>query len=50
MRGFRKTKKEERGENKEVKRPEIDSAIIEELMKGYEQPSDLTGRGRPVEV
>src|SRR6202048_3940654 len=36
------TKKEE---NKEVKRPEIDSAIIEELMKGYEQPSDLTGPG-----
>ena len=38
-------KKEERGETKEVKRPEIDSAIIEELMKGYEQPSDLTGPG-----
>src|SRR3984893_8269953 len=39
------TKKEEQRENKEVKRPEIDSAIIEELMKGYEQPSDLTGPG-----
>ena len=39
------TKKEERRENKEIKRPKIDSAIIEELMKGYEQPSDLTGPG-----
>src|SRR6202022_2504698 len=39
------TKKEEQRENKEVKRPEIDPAIIEELMKGYEQPSDLTGSG-----
>jgi putative transposase len=39
------TKKEERGENKEIKRPQIDSAIIEELMKGYEQPADLTGPG-----
>ena len=37
------TKKEEQRESKEVKRPEIDSAIIEELMKGYERPSDLTG-------
>jgi hypothetical protein len=27
------TKKEVRGESKEVKRPEIDSAIIEELLK-----------------
>jgi hypothetical protein len=40
------TKKEEQRENKEVKRPEIDPAIIEELMKGYEQPSDLTGTWR----
>lgn len=39
------TKKETQGENKEVKRPEIDSAIIEELMKGYQRPSDLTGPG-----
>src|SRR5580704_11267440 len=43
------TKKEEQRESREVnkgaKRPEIDSAIIEELMKGYEQPSDLTGPG-----
>jgi hypothetical protein len=37
------TKKEVQGENKEAKRPEIDSAIIEELMKGYQRPSDLTG-------
>src|ERR1700721_3042169 len=39
------TKKEVAGESKEVKRPEIDSAIIEELMKGYQRPSDLTGPG-----
>jgi len=32
-------------ESKEVKRPKIDSAIIEELMKGYERPSDLIGPG-----
>jgi hypothetical protein len=47
------TKKEEQREskevNKEVKRPKIDSAIIEELMKGYEQPSDLTGPGGIIE-
>ena len=35
------TKKEIRVETKEVKRPEIDSAIIEELLKGYERPTDL---------
>jgi hypothetical protein len=28
-----------------VQRPEIDLAIIEELMKGYERPADLTGPG-----
>src|ERR1700730_17635072 len=39
------TKKEVAVESKEVKRPEIDSAIIEELMKGYQRPSDLTGPG-----
>jgi len=32
------TKKEVHGESKAVKRPEIDSAIIEELMKGYGGP------------
>ena len=37
------TKKEIQGESKEVKRPEIDSAIIEELMKVYQRPSDLLG-------
>ena len=37
------TKKEEQRDNNEVKRPEIEPAIIEELMKGYEQLSDLTG-------
>jgi hypothetical protein len=31
------TKKEEQRENKEVKRPEIDPAIIKELMKDFEQ-------------
>jgi putative transposase len=39
------TKKEVRAESKEVKRPEIDPAIIEELLKGYERPTDLTGPG-----
>ena len=39
------TKKEVRAESKEVKRPEIDPAIIEELLKGYERPRDLTGPG-----
>jgi len=44
------TKKEVRGENNEVERPEIDSAVIEELMKGYIRlPSDLTGPGGIVE-
>src|ERR1700682_82976 len=43
------TKNEERGESKEAKRPKIDSAIIEELMKGYEQPTDLTGPGGIIE-
>jgi putative transposase len=39
------TKKEKREEGKEVKRPKIDSAIIEELLKSYERPTDLTGPG-----
>jgi len=43
------TKKEIRVETKEVKRPEIDSAIIEELLKGYERPTDLTGPGGIIE-
>ena len=43
------TKKEVRGESKEVKRPEIDSAIIEELLKSYERPTDLTGPGGIIE-
>jgi hypothetical protein len=38
------TKKEVGAESKEVKRPKIDSAIIEGLLKGYERPTDLTGR------
>jgi putative transposase len=28
-----------------ARKPEIDPAIIEELMKGYQQPEDLTGPG-----
>jgi transposase-like protein len=28
-----------------TRKPEIDPAIIEELMKGYQQPADLTGPG-----
>ena len=43
------TKKEAQAESKEVKRPEIDSAIIEELLKGYERPTDLTGPGGIIE-
>src|SRR3984893_14875119 len=43
------TKKEVRGESKGVRRPEIDSAIIEELLKSYERPTDLTGPGGIIE-
>jgi putative transposase len=40
------TKKKEREEQgQEGKKPEIDPAIIEELMKGYQRPEDLTGPG-----
>src|SRR5467141_2652291 len=40
------TKKKERVEQgQEGKKPEIDPAIIEELMKGYQRPEDLTGPG-----
>jgi transposase-like protein len=28
-----------------ARRPDIDPAIIEQLMKGYERPEDLTGPG-----
>ena len=38
------TKKNERVEQgQEGKKPGIDPAIIEELMKGYQRPEDLTG-------
>src|SRR5215831_20652916 len=30
---------------KEEQKPELDSAIIDELMKGYQRPEDLTGPG-----
>jgi putative transposase len=38
------TKKEQK-EAKETEKAEIDPAIIEELMKGYQRPEDLTGPG-----
>ena len=28
---------------KEEQKPELDSAIIDELMKGYQRPEDMTG-------
>jgi putative transposase len=34
---------------KEGKKPGIDPAIIDELMKGYERPEDLTGPGGVLE-
>src|SRR5260221_4491550 len=40
------TKKKERVEQgQEGKKPGIDPAIIEELMKDYQRPEDLTGPG-----
>src|SRR5258708_36485992 len=40
------TKKKEREEQgQEGKKPGIDPAIIEELMKDYQRPEDLTGAG-----
>src|SRR5258707_14784620 len=40
------TKKKEREEQgQEGKKPGIDPAIIEELMKDYQRPEDLTGPG-----
>jgi putative transposase len=30
---------------KEEQKPEIDPAIIDELMKGYQRPEDMTGPG-----
>jgi putative transposase len=38
-------KKEQEAPGQEGKKPEIDPAIIEELMKGYQRPEDLTGPG-----
>jgi putative transposase len=38
-------KKEREEQGQEGKKPEIDPAIIEELMKGYQRPEDLTGAG-----
>ena len=38
-------KKEREEEGQEGKKPGIDPAIIEELMKDYQRPEDLTGPG-----
>jgi putative transposase len=38
-------KKEQEAQGQEGKKPEIDPAIIEELMKGYQRPEDLSGPG-----
>jgi putative transposase len=44
------TKKKERVEQgQEGRKPEIDPTIIEELMKGYRRPEDLSGPGGIVE-
>jgi putative transposase len=37
--------KEPTQEAKEEQKPEIDPAIIDELMKGYQRPEDMTGPG-----
>ena len=38
-------KKEQEEQSQESKKPEIDAAIIEELLKGYQRPEDLSGPG-----
>ena len=38
-------KQEQEAQGQEGKKPGIDPAIIEELMKGYQRPEDLTGPG-----
>src|ERR1700761_4152037 len=38
-------KKEQEAQGQEGKKPGIDPAIIEELLKGYERPEDLSGPG-----
>src|SRR5258708_6344061 len=38
-------KKEQKEQGQEGKKPGIDPAIIEELMKDYQRPEDLTGAG-----
>ncbi len=43
-------KKEQAEQGKQSRKPEIDPAIIEELMKGYERPEDLTGPGGIMEA
>src|SRR5215467_9125013 len=37
--------KEQEGQSPEGKRPRIDPAIIEQLIKDYQRPEDLTGPG-----
>ncbi len=39
------TDKEQEGQGREGKKPEIAAAVIEELMKDYRRPEDLTGPG-----
>ena len=41
--------KEQAAQGQEGKKPESDPAIIEELMKGYQRPEDLTGPGGIIE-
>jgi hypothetical protein len=38
-------KKEQEAQGQEGKKPEIDPAIIEQLMKDYQRLEDLTGPG-----
>ena len=37
--------KEQQAQSQEGKRPELDPAVIEQLMKDYQRPEDLTGAG-----
>jgi putative transposase len=43
-------KKEQTEQGQEGKKPGIDPAIIEELMKDYQRPEDLTGPGGILEA
>jgi hypothetical protein len=41
--------KEQEGQGQDGQKPDINPAIIEELMKGYQRPEDLTGPGEIME-